>query len=202
MTYLLCHGFGFNNSYWDNLIPLLDDEYEFFDANFKMSSEKNYVGVGHSLGFLKLNNSGVNFRALVGLQGFLNFCGSEPGHRKILQKNLERMMKECEKNPTRFLKFFHKLCGHDRQFDLQNFSKENLINDLKIMRNSYKHCGSPTLILGSHEDKIVEDMILKDNFENKKNIRLRYIDGVNHTLGFSKPKETVEAIRHFLMEIC
>ena len=62
MTYLLCSGFGFDNGYWKNLIPLLDGEYEFFDSSFEASERRDYVGIGHSLGFLKLNNSGIKFR--------------------------------------------------------------------------------------------------------------------------------------------
>ncbi len=201
MTYLLCHGFGFDHCYWENLIPLLDDKYEFFDENFRVHSEKCYIGIGHSLGFLKLNNSGINVRALVGLQGFLNFCGHEPAHRENLQKNLDRMIEKCTKIPLCFLEFFHKLCGYDQQFDFRNISKENLLQDLEMMKNSYEHCGAPTLIIGSHEDKVVEHIILKDNFENRKNIQIKYIDGVNHTLGFSKPNETFELIKRFLKEI-
>ena len=71
-NYLLAHGFGFNNDYWKNLIPLLDGNIYFLDDP-NLDGSKVYIGIGHSLGFLKLNNSEFKFDALVALQGFLNY---------------------------------------------------------------------------------------------------------------------------------
>lgn len=200
MTYLLCSGFGFDSGYWKNLIPLLDSEYEFFDSSFRVSERKDYVGIGHSLGFLKLNNSEIKFRALVGLQGFLNFCSSEPSRNSFLQKNLNRMMINCERDTERFLEFFRKLCGYEGEVE-KKFSKEELLKDLESMKYSYEHCGVPTLIIGSKQDKVVEPQILQDNFSNNHSIQLKYIDEVNHTLGFSKAEEVFQLIQAFLKEI-
>ncbi len=197
MTYLLSHGFGFDNSYWRNLIPLLDDEYEFFNHGFCFSTQKSYVGIGHSLGFLKLNNSGIKFHALVGLQGFLNFGGSVAEHRIMILKNLDRMVAQCKLNPSRFLSFFRNLCGYQSKITLAELSIENLLQDLTMMKSAYNHCGAPTLILGSHQDKIVESAILEDNFEHQ-NVIIKYIDGVNHTLGFTNPNQVFEQIKNFM----
>ena len=71
-NYLLAHGFGFTNDYWQNLIPLLDGNISFFNDH-NLDDSKTYIGLGHSLGFLKLNNSGLQFESLVALQGFLNY---------------------------------------------------------------------------------------------------------------------------------
>lgn len=200
MTYLLCSGFGFDNGYWKNLIPLLDGEYEFFDSSFNSFERKDYVGIGHSLGFLKLNNSGIKFQALVGLQGFLNFCSGEPSRNSFLQKNLNRMMMNCERDTERFLEFFRNLCGYEERVE-KNFSKEELRKDLESMKYSYEHCSVPTLIIGSEQDKIVEPRILQDNFSNNPSIQLKYVDEVNHTLGFSKSAEVFKIIKAFLKEI-
>lgn len=195
MTYLLCHGFGFSDDYWENLIPFLDDKYEFFDKHFKINTKKNYIGIGHSVGFLKLNNSGIKFDALIGLQGFLNFCGTVPAQRELLQKNLDRMISFFSKDTESSLKFFYKACGYEKEIP-EKFSKDDLITDLQMMKLSFEHCGAPTLIIGSNEDKIVEKSILEDNFKNR--FQLEFINGVNHTLGFSQPKEVFELIKKFL----
>ena len=199
MTYLLCHGFGFTDDYWKNLIPFLDDKYEFWNEDIQKNSTESYVGIGHSIGFLKLNNSIIKFKALVGLQGFLNFCGIDPKQKIVRIKNLDRMMEACAKDSQKFLRFFYKVCGYPERVPHEN-SSEKLIADLKMMKLSYPHCGVPTLIIGSHEDKIVEPSILEDDFGKDRMIKVDYIDGVLHNLGYSMPKETFEMIKNFLKE--
>ncbi len=201
MMYLLCHGFGFCNDYWKNLIPFLDHEYAFYDKDFTPSTENDYIGIGHSLGFLKLNNSRINFKALIGLQGFLNFCGEEIERKERLQKTLDRMTAKCLLDHKRFLKFFYSLCGYSNSTDLSKIKPEQLLQDLELMRHSYTHCNAATLIIGSKYDRVVEHAILLDNFENKMNIRLEYINNVNHTLGFHEAKNVFDLIKNFIEEI-
>lgn len=196
MTYVLCHGFGFTNDYWDPFIPYLDDKYIFFDEKFKLDSCETYIGIGHSLGFLKLNLSGIRMKALVGLQGFLNFCGNTSPQREILKKNLARIIHSFSQNPKNTLKFFYKLCGYPQQNIPKKISKEGLIADLELMKQSFSPCTAPILIIGSLQDNVVSKSILEDNF--KPPIVLQFIDGVNHTLGFAKPRETFEIVQHFL----
>lgn len=189
MTYLLAHGFGFDNSYWQNLIPILDAEYEFFDRNIDL--RKEYIGIGHSLGFLKLNNSGIKFKALICLQGFLNFCGNNS--ERI--ENLNRMIELCLKNPKNLLKFFYRLCGYNGKIP-KDISAISLIKDLEMMKGSYFHCGARTLVIGSNSDKVVEKNIIENDFKNFAQIK--YINDVNHTLGYSRSQEIFEAIHSFL----
>lgn len=200
MRYLLCHGFGFSNGYWDNLLPYLDGEYEFWRDNFIVREGQAYVGIGHSLGFLKLNNSGIKFKALIGIQSFLNFCGNDPVRRKRLQKNLDRMIMQCKRDRDRLLEFFYSLCGYTGA-GYTGLNRELLIADLLLMKNRYEHCGCPTLIIGSAGDAVVENWILQDDFAGHSNIKLRYIDHDHHTLGFDRPNEVFELIKGFLREV-
>lgn len=195
MTYLLCRGFGFTNDYWENLIPLLDDKFDFFADGFVPNPNEKYVGIGHSIGFLKLNNSGIKFKALIGLQGFLNFCGTASPKKEILQENLNRIIELFSKNPENSLKFFYKACGYEKNIPAE-ISQKRLISDLKMMKLSFTHCGAATLIIGSEQDTIVGKDILEDNFEHL--CPLKFINGVNHTLGFSKPQEVYGTIKIFL----
>lgn len=223
MTYLLCHGLGFTNDYWKNLIPLMSNAYNgakfaFFDEHFCLVPNEDYIGIGHSIGFLKLNNykmnhSLVKLKALIGLQGFLNFCGTLQPYRSERLKTIDKMISICSKDYQKFLIFFHKVCGYsteaDEVFPYLEISKEKLIEDLKLMKNAYKHCGIPTLIIGSFEDSIVGPYILRDNFVNRTKpttekvdnflpIHLRFVKGINHTLGYSKSGEVFKIIRQFL----
>lgn len=197
MTYLLCHGFGFTHHYWDLLLPFLDDAYAFFDENFVPDPQQMYVGIGHSLGFLKLTLSDIPLRACIGLQGFVNFCGT--GAQRIhRRKNLERMMHAFVQNQRQALQFFHNLCGFSGEIPI-NLATETLIEDLKLMQQAFPLRPIPTLILGSRQDKVVPPEILEDNF--KPPVVLKFVEGINHTLGFSKPQETFAAIKNFLKSL-
>ncbi len=201
MTYLLCHGFGFTHEYWRNFVPLLEkDDVEFFDENFVPDEKKIYVGVGHSLGFLMLNNSGIKFHALIGLQGFLNFCGSDPEKNNMLKTNLDRMILSFKQDLKRSLEFFYNFCGYGGSIP-KNLSLEQLIKELEMMKSSFEHCKAPTLIIGSYDDPVVEKDILIDNFQNKDLITLKFLDKAVHSLGYQQPREVFNLIQTFLAEI-
>ncbi|MDR0632147.1 MAG: alpha/beta hydrolase [Holosporaceae bacterium] len=195
MTYLLCHGFGFSNKYWRNLIPFLDGEVIFSDDN----SDKNrrYVGIGHSIGFQKLNNSGLKFDCLIGLQGFINFCGSDQNTRNERAANLDQMLQISAVDIAKSLEFFYRLCKYPDPIP-KNIRADVLMEDLKSMKESYPHCGCPTLIIGSEQDEIVPLSIIKDNFQNVRNVTVEEINDVPHSLGFCEPEEVSQKIENFL----
>jgi len=198
MSYLLCHGFGFTNDYWKNLTPLLNDDYEFFDQS--QHYEKEYIGIGHSIGFQKLNNSGIKFKALIGLQSFLNFCGTDPQIRKLRLDNINRMIDAFSNAPKKALSFFYKFCGHNGNIPI-DINLDILIQDLNSMKNSYEHCGVPTLIIGGTNDDVVSYDIIQNNFSNLQNIQTISIDINTHTLGYDKPNVVIDLIQKFLKKI-
>lgn len=191
--YLLCHGFGFTQDYWRNLAPLLDGDIAYFCETF-VDEGRRYVGIGHSIGFLKLNNSNVKFDYLVGLQGFVNFCGTEDKLKKIRQKNVDRMIKTFETDAVRSLRMFYNACGHQGSMP-KSVDSENLISDLKSMKHAYE-CRSdcPILIIGNDDDEILPPSILNDNFDHVSNAEIRKINGVSHLLGFKKADEVANEI--------
>jgi pimeloyl-[acyl-carrier protein] methyl ester esterase len=195
MTYLLCHGFGFSNEYWRNLVPLLDGEVVFFDDN--PDKNKRYIGIGHSVGFQKLNNSDFKFDCLVGLQGFINFCGNDPNAKKEREANLDHMLRVFSENAAKSLDFFYRVCKYPDPIP-KNIDSDILLKDLKSMKESYRHCGCPTLIIGSRQDEIVPLSVIKDNFQNIQNANIEEINGVAHSLGFYEPEEVFRKIKIFL----
>lgn len=195
-NYLLAHGFCFNNSYWKNLIGLLNGNVYYYDDNFLDTDNKEYIGIGHSLGFLKLNNSGLKFSHLISVQGFLNFCGDDPKTKKIREYNLEKMIQNFQNNPTDALKNFYKSCGwSENEMPFKNVPN-NFLEDLKMMKNKYLHCGIKTTAIATKGDKIVPQIITEDNFSGLKNVIIKYYldDNIIHTLGFDKSEAIIDAI--------
>ncbi|MDR1333807.1 MAG: alpha/beta hydrolase [Holosporaceae bacterium] len=198
-TFLLCHGFGFTHEYWRNLIPLLDGDVVYFDKNF--IEDRRYIGIGHSIGFQKLNNSAIKFDYLIGLQGFTNFCGTEEEAKEIREQNIDRMMEMYGTNATKSLQMFHNICGYDGSMP-ENVIAEELIADLQSMKRKYEcRCDCPILIIGSDDDEIVPPSILDDNFKHMQNVSLKKINNVSHLLGFKKAEEVAEKISAAVTEI-
>lgn len=195
MRYLLRHGFGFDHSYWDNLVPFLDHDYSFFDDDFKYDPNEKYIGIGHSIGFQKLNNSGINFECLIGLQGFLNFCGIKDA--KMRTDNIDQIIGMLKIDANKLLSNFFAMCGYSGKLPKQ-VPEEDLLADLMDMKVAYKHCGCPTLIIGSKDDQIVPTSLIEENFAGIDNVTIDYISPAAHALGFVKPKETFEVIKRYI----
>lgn len=195
-NYLLAHGFGFTNDYWKNLIPLLDGNIYFLDDP-KLDGSKVYVGIGHSLGFLKLNNSEFKFDALVALQGFLNYCGSFERIRNIREQNLAKVKNKIIENKKESLKQFRKFCGYQEAIET-NIPLRTLIDELKMMENDYTHCGVKTLVIGSSDDVIVPMSIINDNFAPLDNVEIAQLNNGKHALGYLETKTIAETIHKYL----
>ncbi len=185
-NYLLAHGFGFTNDYWRKLTPLLGGEIYFFDSP-DLDSSKTYIGIGHSLGFLKLNNSGLKFETLVALQGFLNYCGSSGRMRKIREIALQKMRNKIIENKNESLRQFRIFCGYDAPITTDT-ALQMLLSELEMMEHSYQHCGVKTLVIGSADDLIVPMSIINDNFANLNDVTILQLDSGRHALGYLYPK--------------
>ncbi len=194
-NYLLAHGFGFTNDYWRNLAPLLDGKIHFLDDP-NLDKSKTYIGIGHSLGFLKLNNSGLRFEALVALQGFLNYCGSADRMRKIREAELSKVRKNIVSNKDKILEQFRAFCGYDKDVST-NIPLQILLDELEMMEKSYQHCGVKTLVIGSTDDVIVPMSIINDNFAKLNNIKILQFNTGRHALGYLDPKLVAEKILEF-----
>ena len=195
-NYLLAHGFGFTNDYWQNLIPLLDGNISFFNDH-NLDDTKTYIGLGHSLGFLKLNNSGLQFESLVALQGFLNYCGSTDRMRKIREKSLQGVRTKIIKDKNESLKQFRKFCGYDKEV-LADISLSILLDELEMMGKSYEHCRVKTLVIGSADDLIVPMSIINDNFANINDVTILQVNAGRHALGYLYPELIAKKISEYL----
>ncbi|MDR1235824.1 MAG: alpha/beta hydrolase [Holosporaceae bacterium] len=195
-VFLLCHGFGFTWEYWRNLAPLLSGDVVYFGENF--AKDRRCIGVGHSVGFQKLNNSDIKFDYLIGLQGFTNFCGVEEETKKIRERNIDRMIEMYEINAAKSLQAFHNMCGYEGPMP-ENVVAADLTADLRSMKRKYEcRHDCPILIIGSDDDEIVPLSILDDNFGDMPNVSREKINNVSHLLGFKKAEKTAEKIFLYL----
>ena len=194
-NYLLAHGFGFTNNYWNNLIKYLNGNIYFFNSK-NVDKTKTYIGIGHSLGFLKLNNSDFKFEKLISLQGFLNFCGDFDRIHRIRKIAIEKVRTALMLNKNDSLCKFRKHCGYN-EIDTADVELNTLLLELDMMKKNYTHCGIRTLAIGSSDDVIVPMSIISDNFKNLENVSILKIEHGKHALGYLHPLLIAEKINEF-----
>lgn len=191
-NFILAHGFGFNNNYWSNLVPALDGNIFYYGD--KIDENKQYIGIGHSLGFFKLNGSAFRFTHLICLQGFVNFCGNNAKLRFIRGKFLHDFIKAFADDSQALLNGFYKKCGEVPK-NIQD--REVSFKDLQLMFDAVPHCGVRTSVVCDVNDKIVPKIIVEDNFRNFDQVSIRYIDeNAGHLLGYKNPEIIIEAIHN------
>jgi pimeloyl-[acyl-carrier protein] methyl ester esterase len=123
-TLVFSHGFGFDKSFWENLIPYFQDSNEYnimvldhgyfsdtVDTKqiYNFTSTK-YIGIGHSLGLNKLLSLNVNYECLIGINCFVNFLGSDLTLKAQREKEFFLFKKSFEKNPKLTLQIFYNKC--------------------------------------------------------------------------------------------
>ncbi len=196
-TFILAHGFAFSDDYWHLLKNLLPGEVLFYQKNMATDSDANYVGVAHSLGFLRLNNSGIRFKYLFGLQGFLDFCGKTERLRRIRMQILDRMIRSFSKNYEEGLREFYARCSYTGETPL-HLSKEALLDDLESLKKAYPHCGVSTMIIASEDDPIVPRRVVEDNFLALPQVEIKFTENCRHTMGHCHPELIADIIRERL----
>lgn len=107
LGFIFSHGWAFNKSYWDNLLPHFKEhpcivlDHGHMDWSTCHRSIKKFIGsvVGHSLGLVKLLQSKNTFKALIGLQAFNNFLASDKSLNRRRTLELTIMKKILTRAP-------------------------------------------------------------------------------------------------------
>lgn len=209
-SFVFCHGFGFNKHFWDNLTPYFVQEHCFFiDLGYfnrpyfppDFEGEK-IIGIGHSLGLLKLIKFYKNFECLIGLNGFTNFLGNEAFLRRKRLLELKTLKRNLELNPKTTLKRFYERCGIPEFIDHcpENLVLEKMVSDLKVLETSIALPAVPTLLLMAADDPVVPQQLTMEMIEGFPSVQYHSFDQGGHNLGYVKALEVYEKITRFLNE--
>lgn len=207
--FVFCHGFGFDIQFWERISPYFSKEKcSFIDLGyFNNRTESQYldnqaiIGIGHSVGLSKLLSVYSNFDCLVGLNGFINFLGSDQTIYQKRQTELKALRSSFLKDAKTALRNFYVRCGAAEFIEYNDFSKLDLdliLSDLQWLQKEYKLPDVPALILSSDDDMVVPYSIASDNFREKPWVKQDSIIDTGHALGFRKPEEVYEKIMSFL----
>ncbi len=200
--FVFCHGWGFDYKFFQPLINeyfsqvpyhCLDLGY-FGEENLDLPEDSTFIGVGHSLGLIKLASLNVKFNALIGIQAFVNFLGFDLRLHKKRELELKAMIQHFQMDPVDTLISFHKRCGVNyNSFNCLN--KAKLMQDLELLTTSHQLPHTPLLILGAMNDTIVSQELIYDNFN--KDVKVAMHSRGYHSLGLCEHHFVYEQIISF-----
>lgn len=205
--FIFCHGFGFDSSFWDNLRPYFkqqdcyDLDLGYFGeplSELPESEESEFIGIGHSLGFSKLLALKINFKYLIGLNGFVNFLGRNSALNNKRKAELDMLKEHFNLSPVNTLKNFYKRCGVAFSYKkLANLNKDKLLIELDDLSKNIDVPHLPILIISATEDVITPLELIEDNFFDCKKVRVETLNS-KHGLGFLNAPVVYQRIRSFL----
>lgn len=190
MTHLIfCHGFGYSPHYWSNLTPLLPDFTSHqMDLGYygdlvtpQIPKDTPVIGVGHSLGLLKLMQQPYNFTALIGLNGFVNFLGNDPFINQKRTLELDAFELLIKTAPKMALSFFHKRCGVVDSG--HNLNKNRLLEDITVLRQPVAVPQNLTIV-ATLDDIVCPPDLIQDNFAPNQ---IYMLESGGHGLGSNHP---------------
>lgn len=159
-------------------------------------SDNTFIGIGHSLGLIKLASLNIEFKALIGMQAFTNFLGFDSQLYKKRKLELSAMIKHFRMNPIDTLTSFHKRCGINHNFS-SHFNKAKLMRDLQSLTAMHQLPNVPLLILGAVNDSTVPLELIYDNFGRNK-VKIVVHNKGHHCLGLYERDFVYEQIANFL----
>ena len=207
--FVFCHGFGFDAHFWERIAPFFSREKcSFIDLGYfnnrtedQYSDNQAIIGIGHSMGLSKLLSMYSNFDCLIGLNGFINFLGSDQTIYQKRQAELKALRSIFLKDADTTLRNFYVRCAVPELIEYNDFSNldiDLIVSDLQWLQKECKLPDVPTLILSSNDDIVVPHSITSDNFREQPRVKLDGIVNAGHALGFRKPEEVYEKIARFL----
>jgi len=207
--FIFCHGFGFDDSFWRYLMPYFSKEkcslmnLGYFNQPCQPVPQEKMIGIGHSLGLLKLICTYQHFDYLIGLNSFINFLSDQADLHSSRKKACEALKWSFACNPAITLKHFYERCGLPdfiKDVRLSDLNLNAILSDLESLMIPHQPPAIPLLILSSDHDVIVPHEIIKDNFENQLHTQINQIGNADHALGFKQPALVYNKIMRFLDE--
>ena len=207
--FVFCHGFGLDSSYWAHLRPyFMQYKTVYLDLGYFGQEQTaiffdplvEYIGIGHSLGLMKLMSLKIPFKALIGLHGFVDFLGLDASLRGYRTRELAHLTRHVARAPGAALSQFYQRAGV--MFDcLVNgpINQKKLLDDLdSLVTSGVIPAGIPMLILGSSDDKIVPPALIEDNFAPHPQVTIEILNQAQHGLGYLKSEVVYQKIMRFI----
>lgn len=200
--FVFCHGWGFDYKFFQPLINKYFSKISYYcldlgyfgEENLNLPEDGALIGIGHSLGLIKLASLNVKFNGLIGVQAFINFLGFDLRLHKKRKLELKTMIQHFQMDPINTLISFHKRCGVNCNSS-SRLNKAKLMQDLELLTTVHQLLHTPLLILGATNDTIVPQELIYDNFN--KDVKVVMHRRGYHSLGLCEHHFVQEQIISF-----
>jgi pimeloyl-[acyl-carrier protein] methyl ester esterase len=196
--FIFCHGFGFDKNFWCNLAPYFSAEHctyldlgYFKDEYITIPEDKNleFIGIGHSLGMIKLLSLGIKFKHMIGLNAFTNFLGNGNNLNDKRKLELRIFIQYFINSPIDTLNSFYTRCQIQKKLRKHtDISQKKLLRDLCLLLKKFNFSKELSVyIIGSKNDIVAPLEVLYDNFLSYPNIVVDLVQNNTHALGYEIP---------------
>lgn len=202
MKLLFTHGWGFDRTFWAQLIALLPeceaviDDRGYFGAPFEPLVEGPCIAVTHSFGTMRvLSAAPPGLAGVVAINGFERFTG-DPG---VPVRVLDRMIRRFETDPRAVLAEFHRSvgCSVDCIEPFGAIAAEPLATDLLRLRDACAPLPQvPVLAIHGDADPLLPPAMRAATFAGADVQRIDAAGG--HLLPHEAPEICAAAIRGML----
>jgi pimeloyl-ACP methyl ester carboxylesterase len=211
INFLFQHGWGFDRSCWNKMLPgekranlVFSDRGYFSPAapQAKMPPEGFEVIVCHSLGLHLVPDSlFARCRLLVLIACFQSFHGETALEGKISTRHLRGMLQELEAAPLTVLQKFHQNCASPFSLpDVKAINQKLLLDDLHFLNRSRFDLDligaiPQILLLHGTKDRIVPLQRSRQIVESLNHAHLIEIENAGHGLLLTHPEKCWAPIR-------
>lgn len=183
-----------DSGYFNNPKPI--------DAN--VIENNNCIAIGHSLGLIKLIRHNIKFKAIIGINSFINFLGNDPVLKRNRTLEYKALLLQFKRNPQLTLERFYQNCGLYSCENAPNTSQINIDSLQSEFSLLAENCtlpnNTPTLIIASKNDLITPLELIYDNFKKLKNVQIEEVNSKKHCLGLTESSLIYNKIKVFLNE--
>ena len=200
MRIALLHGWGFDGSLWDAVIPLLDgltcraDDRGYFGGSVDCGPAD--LAVTHSLGTVRaLIAPPLGCRAVLAINGFDCFTARPGFPAGVAPRVVDRMLARLDRDPQATLAEFRTRCGAQPSPALADAAA--LRADLVLLREGDARglWQGPLALLDGAADPIVAPTHQADCFADRPDVARQSLAGHGHLLPLTAPAACAEAIR-------
>lgn len=201
IVYYFAPGFGFNAQYWKHLKPYfgLGNCFDLDDLHaLQQDTPVRRIGIGHSLGFLKLITSSIKFDGLIGLQAFNAFLGWDHSLHQKRTKIYRAFKHNFYKNTQETMRSFYKSSGINDN-GVYHTNLMHLSDEMDVLGHGFEMASNiPTLILGSLRDEIVPEALIYDNFQDMPKTSIKFDNSCYHGMGYLNANWVFQQIQQFI----
>ncbi len=161
--------------------------------------EPMHIGIGHSLGFMKLWKECPHMEYFVGLNAFTHFCGRDATLHVRRVSEYDAFMHSFHGNPLRTLQRFYGRCGMKMASEeMTHMNAPEIMEDLMLLAHPITlRDDKKILVINSRDDQVVPPDLTEDNFAGT-HVQLHYFLTGAHGLGFVHAEAVAKIILDFL----